>query len=97
MMKTYEVDADRLYDEGQVNEAIANVAQALVEKLKDDNPIVVCVLNGGLVFYGKLLTQLSFPLEVDYLHATRYVKNEPGDERTSSGSIMPRLFRRCFL
>ena len=29
-------------------------------------------MNGGLIFTGQLLTRLLFPLEVDYVHATRY-------------------------
>ncbi len=29
-------------------------------------------MNGGVVFMGHQLTRLHFPLEVDYLHVTRY-------------------------
>ncbi len=36
------------------------------------NPILMCIMNGGLVFSGKLATRLNFPLQLDYLHATRY-------------------------
>src|SRR3546814_11189893 len=38
-------------------------------------------MNGGLIFSGKLLTYLNFPLEASYLHATRY-RNE-----TSGGDL----------
>jgi hypoxanthine-guanine phosphoribosyltransferase len=29
-------------------------------------------MTGGIVFCGQLLTRLDFPLDFDYLHATRY-------------------------
>jgi len=29
-------------------------------------------MNGGLIFSGRLLPKLPFPLETSYLHATRY-------------------------
>jgi hypoxanthine phosphoribosyltransferase len=36
------------------------------------NPLVLCVMTGGVVFCGQLLPRLDFPLDFDYLHATRY-------------------------
>ncbi|UTW45962.1 hypoxanthine-guanine phosphoribosyltransferase [bacterium SCSIO 12696] len=56
----------------EVDSAIERIASDITEKLADTNPIVICVLNGGVVFTGQLLTLLRFPLELDYLHATRY-------------------------
>ena len=35
-------------------------------------PVVLCVLTGAIIPTGHLLTRLAFPLETDYLHATRY-------------------------
>ena len=37
-------------------------------------------MNGGLVFCGKLLTHLTFPLESSYMHATRYRNTTSGGE-----------------
>ncbi|MHB8919453.1 MAG: hypoxanthine-guanine phosphoribosyltransferase [Halothiobacillus sp.] len=45
-----------------------HITQALHHRL----PIVLVVMNGGLIVAGQLLPRLMFPLEVDYLHATRY-------------------------
>jgi len=42
-------------------------------------PIVICVMGGGIVFAGQLLTQLTFPLELDYVHASRYQNNTVGN------------------
>ncbi|MFO7808509.1 hypoxanthine-guanine phosphoribosyltransferase [Guyparkeria sp.] len=35
-------------------------------------PVVLAVMNGGLISAGQLLPRLDFPLELSYLHATRY-------------------------
>ncbi len=37
-----------------------------------DDPLLLCVMNGGLPFTAALLARLDGLLEVDYLHATRY-------------------------
>jgi len=35
-------------------------------------PVVMPLMNGGLVSAGRILPRLDFPLELSYLHATRY-------------------------
>lgn len=52
--------------------AITRLSHEITEALQDTCPIVICVMGGGIVFAGQLLTQLKFPLEVDYVHASRY-------------------------
>lgn len=73
-------EADCLYDEARVEAAIGDVARRINAELADANPVVFCVMNGGLIFAGKLLTQLDFPLELSYLHATRYRNQTSGGE-----------------
>jgi hypoxanthine phosphoribosyltransferase len=65
-------EADCLHDSAEVDAAIDRVAEAINLELSESNPVVFCVMNGGLIFSGKLLTRLDFPLELSYLHATRY-------------------------
>lgn len=65
-------EADLLVAEADVVMAIARVAEEITAELKDSNPVLICCMNGGLVFSGQLLTKLVFPLQVDYVHATRY-------------------------
>lgn len=64
--------ADLLAGEVEVAAAIGRLATEITEHLKDANPLLLCIMNGGLIFAGQLLTKLVFPLEVDYVHATRY-------------------------
>ena len=64
--------ADCLHCEAEVEEAIERMAEAITSRLANANPLLFCVMNGGLIITGKLLTKLRFPLEASYLHATRY-------------------------
>lgn len=65
-------ESDQLVSESNVVAAIARIADEMTAELKDLNPVLICCMNGGLVFAGQLLTKLVFPLQVDYVHATRY-------------------------
>ncbi len=69
-----------LYTEEQIGTALDAMAQRMHERLHDRCPVLLCVLVGGIVPMGHLLTRLNFPLEVDYIHATRYQSGLVGHE-----------------
>lgn len=73
-------NSDCLYSKKDVEQAITRLSQEITEKLRGKNPIVLCVMNGGLVPTGMLVTRLNFPLQVDYLHATRYRGKTSGSD-----------------
>lgn len=73
-------DSDQLYTVTQVEAALDNMAADITEQLGDKNPLILCVLTGGIVPAGQLLTRLDFPLLLDYLHATRYRGETRGGE-----------------
>ena len=79
-IKTVMVEADCLHSDAEVEASITRVAHEITEALAERNPVVFCVMNGGLIFAGKLLTQLNFPLEQSYLHASRYRNETTGGE-----------------
>ena len=70
----------QLYSTTEVEAALDRMAIAIRERLYNKNPILLCVMIGGLVPLGNLLPRLDFPLEVDYLHATRYQGEIRGGE-----------------
>lgn len=82
-------EADLLVTQTEVEAAIKRMAQEITGQLKESNPVLICVMNGGLIFTGQLLTRLPFPLEVDYVHATRY-GHETGGARLN-WTVRPRL------
>lgn len=69
---------DELCSRADIAKAIDVVAASISRDLSDKNPVVLCVMNGGLIFCGQLLVKLGFPLQLDYLHATRYQETERG-------------------
>jgi len=69
-----------LFTNNEVEAALDRMAIKIHETLQDQNPVLVCVMVGGLIPLGKLLPRLDFPLEVDYVHATRYRGEITGGE-----------------
>lgn len=69
-----------LYSKQEVEVAFDNLANLINRKLMHTNPIFLCVVVGGIVPLGNLLPRLDFPLEVDYIHATRYNNTTMGKE-----------------
>lgn len=76
-------EAECLYTPTQVAEALVQMAQQITAKLQHSNPLVVSVLSGAIIPAGQLLTQLDFPLQIDYLHASRYQGETSGKEQLS--------------
>lgn len=64
--------AECLYSFSEVNQALDRMALSITDKLATENPLILCVMTGALITTGHLLTRLHFPLEIDYIHATRY-------------------------
>ncbi|MBI3561364.1 MAG: hypoxanthine-guanine phosphoribosyltransferase [Gammaproteobacteria bacterium] len=65
-------EAECLYTDTQVQHALDTMARAISAKLANSDPLILCVMTGGVIPAGHLLTRLNFPLQIDYIHATRY-------------------------
>lgn len=74
--------AQQLYSMDDINLALDKIAQDLVEAYAEDNPLVLCVMNGALMTVGHLLPRLPFPLHLDYIHLSRYGNELEGSEIT---------------
>jgi len=64
--------AELVCDEATVRAAIARIAAGITARLGESYPLVLAVMGGSVFFAGQLLPQLRFPLELDYIHASRY-------------------------
>lgn len=64
--------AECIFNQQQIEAAIDRMAVEISAVLKHENPLVLSVMTGGLVPTSELVLRLNFPLELDYLHATRY-------------------------
>ena len=73
--------AQMIHSAAAVEAAVARVAAEVSAALKERYPLVLSVMGGAVVFTGRILPMLQFPLDFDYIHASRY-----GDA-TSGGEI----------
>jgi hypoxanthine phosphoribosyltransferase len=64
--------ADELCSPAQVAQALDQMAADIATRVADQDPLLLCVMTGGLVVAGELFTRFDFPVQLDYLHATRY-------------------------
>jgi hypoxanthine phosphoribosyltransferase len=70
--------AVEIHSAERVTSAVQRVASEITVALCNLNPLMICVLRGGIVFAGHLLTRLQFPLELDYADVTRYANGIQG-------------------
>jgi len=73
-------EADCLYTSEQVQQAIIRVADEINKDLQGLDPVVLCVMNGGVVPVGQLLPHFTFSMNLDYIHVTRYAGKTVGGE-----------------
>lgn len=73
-------EADCIWTEQQIERAIETVGQKIEADLADKNPLVLVVMKGGLMFGARLMMRMRFPLEMDYIHVTRYGMETSGAE-----------------
>jgi hypoxanthine phosphoribosyltransferase len=77
-------NAEEIVSADQVQAAVRHVADVLNQRFDNDEasdfPLVLGVMGGAVVFTGNLLPQLTFPLEFDYIHVTRYGDLDRGGE-----------------
>ena len=71
-IRRVKAEADLLFSEQQVEIAIARMAQAITEKLAESNPLLLCVVNGGIPIAAQLMLQCDFPMSNDIIYASRY-------------------------
>jgi hypoxanthine phosphoribosyltransferase len=73
-------EADLVYSEEAVLAAMTRMAGEISAVLSDKYPLVLAVMGGSVYFAGHLLPRLHFPIEFDFIHASRY-----GDAITGGG------------
>lgn len=81
--------AELIHSSEVITVAISRLGEEISSTLRHTNPIVLCVVSGGIVFTGQLLTRFDFPLELDYVHASRYRNKTEG--RSLVWDVLPKL------
>jgi hypoxanthine phosphoribosyltransferase len=65
-------NSDQIASAEEVQAAVRRVASEIEQRLAQAYPMVLAVMGGAVVFAGQLLPLLRFPLDYDYIHASRY-------------------------
>jgi hypoxanthine phosphoribosyltransferase len=65
-------DSDLVASAEEVQNAVSRIASEIEKRLAKTYPLVLAVMGGAVVFAGQLLPRLRFPLDFDYIHASRY-------------------------
>lgn len=65
-------EADCLHDSAAVDAAYERLAAAIAADYATLNPLILCVMVGGLHATAEITRRMRLPFEIDYLHATRY-------------------------
>lgn len=71
-VKEVQQQADCLFNRQQIEQAIDQLAVRLRAEIADSNPVLLVIMRGGMMFASSLAQRLPFPLELEYLHASRY-------------------------
>jgi hypoxanthine phosphoribosyltransferase len=72
--------ARQIYTKAQIESAMDRLAGQLSERLSGKHPLVLCVMQGGLMFTAGMLPRLNLMTELDYIHASRYRNRTSGHE-----------------
>jgi len=64
--------SDLIASADEVRAAVERLAAEITARLGNEYPLVLAVMGGAVVFAGQILPRLRFPLDFDYVHASRY-------------------------
>lgn len=67
--------AELVFDEVCCEVKLKELATRVTEKLSDEFPLIIALMNGAAVFAGKPLPLLNFPLQFESIQVSRY-RNE---------------------
>jgi hypoxanthine phosphoribosyltransferase len=73
-------NSEIIFSEQQVQTAVARMAHEINHAMAEMHPLVLSVMGGAVVFTGQLLPLLTFPLDFDYVHVSRYGNKQQGGE-----------------
>ena len=74
-------NADLIFSSSQIKKAVENIGIELEKLIRGKNAIMLCVMNGGLVFSADLMRSLDSNVRLDYLQVARYL------DKTVGGSL----------
>lgn len=72
------LQSEELVSPAEIEKIYDEMAKQITYDLELVDLLVLVVLNGALIPAGKLIPRLNFPVQIGYLHATRYTGETVG-------------------
>ncbi len=66
----------------QIRERTGELGRQITEDYDGKDPLLICILKGGLMFLADLMREVDLPLEIDFIAVSSY-----GDSTESSGVV----------
>ncbi len=79
-IKSVYEQATCIYSKEEVEHALDKLALQITDDVSESYPVFLCVVVGGMIPLASLLMRMIFPLEINYIHATRYQGTTAGGE-----------------
>src|SRR4051812_46035025 len=73
-------NSDPIASAEQVHAAVQRIAGEITGRLSTSYPLVLVVMGGAVIFAGQILPLLRFPMDFDYIHASRYGAETSGSQ-----------------
>ncbi len=76
-------DSEKLFDHATIMDSIASIAAKLNDQIAQEReiPIFLTLMQGGMMFATHTMSYINHPIELDYIHVSRYHDDQHG--RTS--------------
>lgn len=71
-----------LLSEEEIKEKVKFLAGEIKSAYGDKNPLILCILNGSLIFTADLIRELDFPCTIDFMQVSSY-----GSGSETSGTL----------
>lgn len=72
--------ADLIFSREQVDKALDRMAETISKLLSKQDPLVLSIMNGGIVTTALLMLRMQFPLQLDSIVVNRYRNTTQGNE-----------------
>jgi len=71
-----------LFKESEIKKKVTELGKILKHDYLDKNPVMICILKGGVVFLSDLIRSMDIPLQLDFFSVSSY-----GASTKSSGVV----------
>lgn len=76
-------DSEKLFDNDTIMNSITNIAGKINEQIEKEReiPIFLTLMQGGMMFAMHTMSYVNHPIELDYIHVSRYHNNQFGSSQ----------------